>query len=168
MNTILHPIADATSGAEFEALARECRVLAAHLASFSRGSYAARAAAPASDDGRAMAGQLRRYLSARRLRDTLFPHDLFADPAWDILLDLFASELEGKHVSVSSACIASGVPSPTALRWLHRLEELGLIKREPDGADDRRAALTLTSAGREPLARWLEDAPWQHTMNGDR
>ncbi len=38
---------------------------------------------------------IREAIKLRRLRDSYFPADLFADPAWDILLDLFAARLEG-------------------------------------------------------------------------
>ena len=53
-------------------------------------------------------GQLREMIRLRRMREGLFESDLFADPAWDMLLDLMASRLEDKPVSVSSLCIALG------------------------------------------------------------
>jgi len=36
-----------------------------------------------------------------------------ADPAWDMLLDLTAARAESRAVSVSSLCIAAGVPTTT-------------------------------------------------------
>ena len=47
----------------------------------------------------------------------MFGEGLFADPAWDIMLDLFAARIEGKDITVSSAGIAACVPPTTALRW---------------------------------------------------
>src|SRR5690606_9764038 len=73
------------------------------------------------------AQQVRDLLRARRLRDEFLPGDLFADPAWDMLLDLFAARLEQERVSVSSLCIASAVPPTTALRWIRTLTEKGLL-----------------------------------------
>src|SRR5690606_24209072 len=70
--------------------------------------------------------QVRDWLRVRRLRDEFLPGDLFADPAWDMLLDLFAARLEQERVSVSSLCIASAVPPTTALRWIRTLTEKGL------------------------------------------
>jgi hypothetical protein len=64
-----------------------------------------------------LAALARRYLRHRRERERLLP-DLFADPAWDILLDLFAASIERRPVSVSSACVAAAVPPTTALRWI--------------------------------------------------
>ena len=43
-----------------------------------------------------------------------------------VLLDLFAAELEGNRVSVSSLCIAAGVAPTTALRWIARMTDMGL------------------------------------------
>lgn len=68
---------------------------------------------------------------------------LFEDPAWDILLDLFAAELEGRQVSVSSLCIAAGVAPTTALRWIAKMTELDMLIRHPDPDDKRRAFMTL-------------------------
>ena len=86
------------------------------------------------------------YVS-RRLRDGLFPDGLFGEPAWDILLDLYAAEAEGKPVDVSSACVAAAVPQTTALRYIGRLEAAGLVRRAPVASDRRRSMLHLTEAG---------------------
>jgi DNA-binding MarR family transcriptional regulator len=80
---------------------------------------------------------------------------LFLDPAWDVLLDLFASEAEGRMISVSSACIASGVPTSTALDWIRKLEGSGLIYRERDPLDGRRTFLRMTRPAAEAVERWL-------------
>ena len=89
---------------------------------------------------------IRAALRARRLRDTFFGAGLFEDPAWDMLLDLFAAELEGGRVSVSSLCIAAAVAPTTALRWIGRLADAGLIERRPDPGDRRRAFIGLSLA----------------------
>jgi DNA-binding MarR family transcriptional regulator len=67
---------------------------------------------------------------------------VFRDPAWDILLDLFIASEEGRRVSVTSLCQASGVPTTTALRHVDRLDELGLIDRTADPSDKRRFWIT--------------------------
>lgn len=86
----------------------------------------------------------RTLIRERRDRDAAFGADLFADPAWDILLDLFAAHQEGKRVSVSSACIAAAVPSTTAMRWLKLMVERGLVRRIEDKRDGRRIFVELT------------------------
>lgn len=87
---------------------------------------------------------VRATIRARRLRDQHFASELFADPAWDMLLDLYAARLEGRRVSVSSLCIAAAVPPTTALRWIGTMHDADLFGREADPTDKRRAHITLT------------------------
>ena len=73
--------------------------------------------------------------------------DLLGEPCWDILLDLTAAALARRPISVTSACIASGVPQSTALRWINALEQNGLIERCPDPIDKRRTNVAITAEG---------------------
>lgn len=90
------------------------------------------------------AKQLRDMIKLRRLRDRFFDKDLFADPAWDILLDLKAAGLEGQNVSVSSLCIAAAVPPTTALRWITAMTDSGMLERHQDPGDARRVFIALS------------------------
>jgi len=89
------------------------------------------------------AAGIRRMSRGRQLRSQFFSGGLFADPAWDILLELYASRLEDVKVSVSKLCAASGVPATTALRWIGLLQYNGLIERHPDTLDRRRCSVRL-------------------------
>ena len=100
-------------------------------------------------------GTLRRIIRNRQLRAELFTAGLFADPAWDMLLDLTAARLERRRVSVSSLCMASGVPSTTALRWIRVMEDNALIRREDDAIDRRRSYVTLTDQAISAMARYF-------------
>lgn len=102
------------------------------------------------------AGRIRAHIKARRLRETFFPAGLFADPAWDILLDLGAARREGRPVSVSSLCIAAAVPTTTALRWIKTMVDGGMLLRRADSTDARRAFIELAPATSETLDRCLE------------
>lgn len=93
------------------------------------------------------AAAVRRAVRARRLRANFFGEGVFEDPAWDMLLDLFAAELEGGRVSVSSLCIAAHVAPTTALRWIGRLSDAGLFERRPDPNDRRRVFIALSPQG---------------------
>lgn len=73
----------------------------------------------------------------RRKRNSWLPSELFGEPAWDILLELFIMRLQKQPVRVKSACIASGVPATTALRWINTLEKMGMIVSTADAADHR-------------------------------
>ncbi len=101
-------------------------------------------AGPAAGDTPTDPADVRRVIRARRLRDQFFGVGLFEDPAWDMLLDLFAAELEGVQVSVSSLCIAAAVAPTTALRWIGKMVDAGLFLREPDPFDRRRAFMALS------------------------
>lgn len=98
----------------------------------------------------------RRAYSLRRRRAAIFGNaELFGEPAWDILLDLFIAHGEGKTVSVSSACIGSAAPATTGLRWLGVLAEEGLVVRENDPEDNRRVLVRLTDAGIAAMERFF-------------
>jgi len=90
----------------------------------------------------------REMYASRRSRDGIFGNpELFGEPAWDILLDLYVADVGGKPVSVSSACIGSAAPPTTGLRWLGVLAEQGLVLREHDPEDQRRVLVRLTDRG---------------------
>lgn len=101
------------------------------------------------------ATDIRKIIRGRRLRDQFFADGLFEDPAWDMLLDLYAAELEGAQVSVSSLCIAAAVAPTTALRWIGRMTDAGLFVRQPDPFDRRRAYLGLSEEARTKMERYL-------------
>ena len=90
------------------------------------------------------ARDVREAIRARRLRDHFLGAGLFEDPAWDMLLDLYAAELERGQVSVSSLCIAAHVAPTTALRWIGKMTDRGLLVRHPDPFDRRRAFMALS------------------------
>ncbi|MGF7154507.1 MarR family transcriptional regulator [Novosphingobium gossypii] len=100
---------------------------------------------------------VRRIIRQRQLRARFMNADLFADPAWDMLLDLAASRLEGKRVSVTSLCIAAGVPPTTALRWIGQMVEAGLFRRLNDGTDRRRAFIDLSERGVQAMSRYFAE-----------
>jgi len=99
--------------------------------------------------------EVRAAIRARRLRDQFFDAGLFEDPAWDILLDLFAAELERAQVSVSSLCIAAAVAPTTALRWIAKMTESGMLVRVPDPFDRRRAFMELSAKTSEAVRGYL-------------
>lgn len=101
---------------------------------------------------------VRRIISQRQLRARFFEGDLFADPAWDILLDLAAARGEHTRVSVSSLCIAAGVPPTTALRWIAQMTEAALLCRVEDETDRRRAFIALTDKAADAIASYFAEA----------
>lgn len=100
---------------------------------------------------------VRRIIRQRQLRTRFFDGELFADPAWDMLLDLTAARAEHQRVSVTSLCIASGVPPTTALRWIGQMTDAGLFQRVEDDADRRRAFIALSERSADAMARYFAD-----------
>ena len=99
----------------------------------------------------------RQAYALRRKRAAIFGNpELFGEPAWDILLDLYIVHADGKPVSVSSACIGSAASPTTGLRWLGVLAEEGLVVRENHSDDDRRVLVRLTRAGITAMERFFD------------
>jgi hypothetical protein len=98
---------------------------------------------------------VRSIIRARRLRDQFFRSELFADPAWDMLLDLMAARVEKQRVAVSSLCIAAAVPPTTALRWIKMLCDQGLFVRVADKEDGRRVFIELSDDTAKALEAYL-------------
>ncbi|MEN6542665.1 winged helix DNA-binding protein [Parvibaculum sp.] len=111
---------------------------------------------PVPQEGPLTRGRARMLLDLYNARMKFFPTGLFADPAWDMLLDLTHARLAGKRISVSSLCIAANVPATTALRRIGDLVGSGLAVRVKDETDGRRVFVELTDDGFTRMGRYLE------------
>lgn len=100
---------------------------------------------------------IRQIIRQRRLRDRYFEPELFADPGWDILLELAVARAEKRRISVTSLCSAAAVPPTTALRWIAMMTEMGLLVRSKDDIDQRRAFITLADDAAYALARYFDE-----------
>lgn len=92
----------------------------------------------------AQAKLVRKIQEARSRRTDFLSSTLFAEPGWDMLLELFASAIEQKRVTIGGLCSASNVPQTTALRWIDVLLREGLVTRRPDPLDGRRIHMEIT------------------------
>lgn len=93
----------------------------------------------------------------RRRRDQFFNASLFAEPAWDMLLDLRIQSTSARPPSVSSTCIGAAAPASTAHRHLLALEEEGLVERATDPSDARRKFTKLSAEGVQRVDAYLAD-----------
>ena len=156
----LHDVRRDGAPAILQQLTEDVGRIAAILSSLSEEDASSIAAvkAPApkkGDDSALDAATVRAIIRARRMRDRHFVGEIFADPAWDMLLDLMAAKLEGKRVAVSSLCIAAAVPATTALRWIKMLTDRGLFVRSADPRDGRRVYIELSEEADRALAAYL-------------
>ncbi|MGZ8287197.1 MAG: hypothetical protein ACXW27_01605 [Allosphingosinicella sp.] len=141
-----------------EEVGRIANVLAA-LSEHEAAAAAMAAVGAVPDNGEPLdAGFIRSIIRVRRLRDHFFKSDLFADPAWDMLLDLMAARVERQRVAVSSLCIAAAVPPTTALRWIKGLCDQGLFVRIADPEDGRRVFIELSSETAARMEAYLRSA----------
>lgn len=106
------------------------------------------------------ARRARESLRLMRVRDRiiqeLMPATSFGEHGWRMMLDLFIAKHEGSRISVSSLCVASDVPSTTALRQITILVQAGVFERHADDEDRRRVFLTLSDAAEEAVQDILD------------
>lgn len=111
----------------------------------------------------AEAALARFLLRQRRRRESVLGAHHFSDPAWDIMLDLFAARVADKEVATSSLIIAASVPQSTALRRIRRLVLSGDLIAQDDPRDGRRTFVRLSDALFEKigalLSQWLSETP---------
>ena len=94
---------------------------------------------------------------ARRARDKIFPSEVFADPAWDIMLILYWAHYIEQRLTVSNVCASAAVAPTTALRWIENLRGLGLIRKSRHPTDGRVFWLDLTLDATEKLDQYFDD-----------
>nr|WP_047167910.1 response regulator [Sphingomonas sp. Y57] len=121
-------------------------------------SFGKSAPAPEAASGEPVTAEfVRDLLRKEAKRRALLDGRLFGDCTWSVLLDLLAAKLDGREVSVSSACIASGAPTTTALRLINRLVGENILERLPDAQDRRRDFLRLSPDVEASLLAYLAD-----------
>ena len=136
-------------------LSTEVSRIAGTLARLSGDPGPSRSAIEQSDVPDVPVERINAIIRARRLRGRFLPDDLFADPAWDMMLDLFRAEVLQQRVAVSSLCVAAAVPATTALRWLNTLVQQGVLVRQPDPMDGRRVFVELAPETSIALRRYF-------------
>ena len=161
--TLLHDVAHDPAARRLKQLSDEVGRIAATLARLSNGpaplptATIERPADPAAEVPAASGETVRNVIRARRLRARYFDEELFADPAWDMLLDLLQAEIAQHRVPVSSLCIAAAVPATTALRWIKTMTDNGLVRRRADPHDGRRVFIELAPEASLAMRRYFAE-----------
>jgi hypothetical protein len=101
--------------------------------------------------------QIASILQARRRRSKIFGEGLFSDPAWDILLELFAAWLGNRRVELSD--LASIAPGSTLARWVAVLQERELVVCELDALCPDRFWISLSRECAAKMCAFLSAAP---------
>jgi hypothetical protein len=97
----------------------------------------------------------RQLLAARKQRDRYFDPVLFSNPAWDILLNLYVADAEGRGVNVLESCTASTVPQAVALRWLGYLRQEEMVVETSDPLRPRNTVIRLSDQTRLAISSYL-------------
>lgn len=101
-----------------------------------------------------------RAIQRERLRSRAhLPAELIGTPAYDMLLELAASDAEGRPADCRALCAVAAIPSTTGARWLERLVKLGLVESRSDANPGAgRWVVELSDAGRCAMTRTIEDS----------
>lgn len=98
---------------------------------------------------------LARYVEARRMRSMLFGHDLFADPAWDILLLLYQAELEGGGLTLEQLSETLRLSLSVVVGQVGVMERRGLLdEHRSSPSSRRRRAIRLSPLAVDAMASW--------------
>lgn len=95
-------------------------------------------------------------LAFRRHRAQVLPSDIFGEPAWELMLDLFVADAHGHRLTGRAVANRSNIPGSVMSRWLKYLTAEGLLVGDGDGNLDD--SLTLSGIGMERIEKLLRHA----------
>lgn len=107
---------------------------------------------PSDDD---LVEHAKSVLRERRMRRQFLPGELFHEPAWDMLLALFASRDDRMPMNIKALVSMSDAPVTTSQRWIEHLHKLKLIDRVIDPTDRRRVEVSLSHSGDQAMKSYL-------------
>jgi len=100
----------------------------------------------------------RMVLKARAKRTDFLPSDVFGEPGWNMLLELFTAREQEQRIAMTSLCIASLAPTTTALRWIDKLVASDLVVLKPSTSDGRVIYVELSRDGFLSMQRYFRTA----------
>lgn len=95
-------------------------------------------------------------LTSRRRRAQIFSQGMFGEPAWEMLLTLYA-EQRGRRFTIARLTSSLSLPGTTAHRWLNYLQEKQLVSRQPHPTDQRSVFIQLTANAIEALDSYFAE-----------
>jgi DNA-binding MarR family transcriptional regulator len=91
-------------------------------------------------------------INARRGRERLFGRHLFSDPAWDVIIELYAAMLGKRRMSAADLAKAIGAPESVIARWISALAEAGIVSTVGDPKEPN-STVELTEEGAAKMAQ---------------
>jgi hypothetical protein len=114
----------------------------------------------------------RELLHQRRQRRRFFSTSMFGEPAWEMLLELFAQTPADKGMTVGRLISSADVPVSVGKRWIEYLERERMVFRDPDDSDDLETAIDLTREAEAKLASYIEtieaQTAWHNHLEDQR
>jgi DNA-binding MarR family transcriptional regulator len=92
----------------------------------------------------------------RRTRREVFGLGL-AEPAWDMLVELYYRDSTGASTTSAQLKDAANVPPSTAGRWVQHLEHEGWIRIQSHPSDAQTYFVELTNKAKEAMERYLAE-----------
>jgi hypothetical protein len=87
------------------------------------------------------------------MRDAQFGAELFGEPAWDLLLDLYIARSQNQLGSPMTTSAGAIIPSAAAVPYIPMLREHGLV--EPLHTKSPASAIAISKAGFERMTALL-------------
>ena len=115
-----------------------------------------RSDAQARDEDGALVETAQKLLDLRRKRIAIFGPQMFAEPAWEMILTLYAEDRIRRHTQ-ASLCEQSGASRSTCMRWIDFLVDQGLVNLEEHPTDKRRNFVSLSEKGGSLLELYLSE-----------
>lgn len=104
----------------------------------------------------ALAAAMRAKENRKARASFLGSEEIFGEPAWDLLLDLFVRQAANVTGKCEGGLSSFGIPTGTFMRWLNILENIGLVASHADPNDRSTLHVSLTPTGYEGMVRYLE------------
>ena len=81
---------------------------------------------------------------------------LCANPVWDMLLDLYMADREGRLLYMWPLSVAANVPISSAHRKIEVMVQKGMVVRTVDEGDRRRVGIQLSASFRATLESFFD------------
>ncbi|MBB5686481.1 hypothetical protein [Sphingobium boeckii] len=96
-----------------------------------------------------------RMKDARRIRASLFGAGLFAEPSWDILLEVYIAQEDRRSLLAADICVDINAGWSSVMRWIRVLRSEGLIEGYPALPISENTPITLSRKGDEKMVAYL-------------
>ena len=100
-----------------------------------------------------MRNAARDILRLRKAAKTYFGKAVLSEPAWNLILALYASENSARGCHVGTVGARADIPNTTTLRWFGKLQRAGFVSLARDKDDKRAVRVELTAKAHDAMHR---------------